>query len=405
MRGFTMRHPEVPEQSPRHLRRPRAPGRRSSHLQRLGVTAVELLPVHAFTDDSYLTERGLRNYWGYITLGFFAPEQRYASSGTRGEQLVEFKHMVKALHRAGIEVILDVVYNHTAEGNHLGPTLSLKGLDNATYYRLAPEDLRRYWDSTGCGNSLRLPHPQTLKLVMDSLRYWVEEMHVDGFRFDLATTLARDPFEFNACGNFLAGGPPGSRCSRASSSSPSRGTSGPTATTSAPSPCAGRSGTASSATACAASGRATITHDELGWRLTGSADLYQAAGRKIFASVNFVTCHDGFTLRDLVSYDHKHNEANGEMNLDGADDNASWNCGVEGETDDPAVIALRDRQQRNLIATLFISQGVPMLCAGDEMGKTQGGNNNAYCQDNELSWLDWEPGRPPRGAPRVHASG
>ena len=387
VRGFTMRHPEIPEK----LRgtyagfvHPAA----IAHLKRLGVTAVELLPVHAFTDDTHLVGRGLRNYWGYNTLGFFAPEHRYSSSGSRGQQVNEFKQMVKALHRAGIEVILDVVFNHTAEGNHLGPTLSWRGLDNATYYRLSPEDPRRYWDSTGCGNSLNVPHPQTLELVMDSLRYWVEVMHVDGFRFDLATALARDPWEYDRAGNFLQAvhqdptlakvkliaepwdvGPNGYQIG----AFPVRW-----------SECNGKY-----RDCIRRFWKGEIAHDELGWRLTGSADLYQPAGRKIFASVNFVTCHDGFTLRDLVSYDRKHNEANGEMNEDGADDNASWNCGVEGETDDPEINELRHRQQRNLIATLLLSQGVPVLCAGDEMGKTQGGNNNGYCQDNEISWLDW----------------
>jgi isoamylase len=387
VRGFTMRHPEVPER----LRgtyagfvHPAA----LAHLQRLGITAVELLPVHAFTDDSYLTERGLRNYWGYSTVAFFAPEQRYSSAGSRGEQVNEFKYMVRELHRAGIEVILDVVYNHTAEGNHLGPTLSLKGLDNATYYRLSPDDPRHYWDATGCGNSLNVPHPETLKLVMDSLRYWVDEMHVDGFRFDLATTLARDPFEFNGWGNFLQAVHQDPTLARVKLIAEPWDV-GPNGYQVGSFPVRWSEWNGRFRDAVRRFWKGEITHDELGWRLTGSADLYQAAGRKIFASVNFTTCHDGFTLRDLVSYDHKHNEANGEMNRDGADDNASWNCGVEGETEDPAIIALRDRQQRNLIATLLIAQGVPMLCAGDELGKTQGGNNNAYCQDNEISWIDW----------------
>jgi glycogen operon protein len=387
VRGFTMRHPEVPERlrgtyagfvHPAALR----------HLQRLGVTAVELLPVHAFTDDSYLIDRGLRNYWGYSTLGYFAPEQRYSSSGSRGQQVTEFKHMVRELHRAGIEVILDVVFNHTTEGNHLGPTLSLKGLDNATYYRLSSEDPRHYWDSTGCGNSLNVPHPQTLKLVMDSLRYWVDVMHVDGFRFDLATTLARDPLEFNAWGNFLQAVHQDPTLERVKLIAEPWDV-GPDGYQAGAYPVRWSEWNGRFRDCVRRFWKGEITHDELGWRLTGSADLYQEAGRKIFASVNFVTCHDGFTLRDLVSYDHKHNEANGEMNRDGADDDPFWNCGIEGETDDPAVNALRDRQQRNLIATLLIAQGVPMLCAGDEIGKTQRGNNNAYCQDNELSWIDW----------------
>ncbi len=388
VRGFTMRHPEVPPE----LRgtyagfvHPAA----LNHLKRLGITAVELLPIHEHADEPYLTEQGLRNYWGYATLNFFSPEQRYSSRGHRGEQVEELKAMVKALHREGIEVILDVVYNHTAEGNHLGPTLSMKGLDNLAYYRLSPADPRHYWDCTGTGNTLNVPHPQTLKLVMDSLRYWVEVMHVDGFRFDLATALARDPFDFDPNSNFLQA------CLQ--------------------DPTLGRVKLIAEPWDVGAGGyqvggfppqwsewngkyrdcvrrfwKGDIQSGELGWRLSGSADLYQAAGRKIFASVNFVTCHDGFTLRDLVTYNHKHNEANGEDNRDGGDDNASWNCGVEGETDDEAVNDLRNRQQRNLIASLFLSQGVPMLCAGDEIGKTQGGNNNAYCQDDEISWLDWD---------------
>ena len=310
--------------------------------------------------------------------------------GSRGEQVTEFRQMVKALHKAGIEVILDVVYNHTAEGNHLGPTLSLKGLDNATYYRLSPESPRHYWDVTGCGNSLDTTNPWTVKLVMDSLRYWVEEMHVDGFRFDLAVTLARDPEPFEEASRFLTAvhqdpvlervkliaepwdlGPDGYKVG----AFPVRFSEW--------------NGKYRDVVRRFWKGDENV-QSEMGYRLTGSADLYEAAGRKIFASVNFVTAHDGFTLRDLVSYNHKHNEANGEGNRDGADDNNSWNCGVEGETDDPGVLALRDRQARNLLATLLVSQGVPMITAGDEMGKTQGGNNNAYCHDDEISWLDWD---------------
>ena len=388
VRGFTMRHPGVPEKlrgTYAGFGHPAA----IEHLKRLGITAVELLPIHEFTDDAYLTDKGLTNYWGYNTLAFFAPEQRYASSGARGQQVSEFKQMVKALHQAGIEVILDVVYNHTAEGNHLGPTLSLRGLDDPTYYRHSPEDPRHYWDSTGCGNSLNLPHPQTLKLVMDSMRYWVEEMHVDGFRTDLATTLARDPFEFNARGNFLQACHQDPVLQRVKLIAEPWDVNGYNA---GQFPVQWSEWNGKFRDVVRRFWKGDITHNELGWRLTGSADLYQAAGRKIFASVNFVTCHDGFTLRDLVSYDHKHNEANGERNQDGSDDNASWNCGVEGDSDDPAINELRDRQQRNLIATLFLAQGVPMLCAGDELAKTQRGNNNAYCQDNELSWLDWDLG-------------
>jgi glycogen operon protein len=388
VRGFTMRHPQVPPEL-RGTYRGFAHPAAIAHLKKLGITAVELLPLHEYVDDAYLTEKGLRNYWGYNSLGFFAPEQRYASA-SRGEQVREFKEMVKALHAEGIEVILDVVYNHTAEGNQLGPTLSFRGLDNAAYYRLSPEDRRFYWDATGCGNSLNVPHPQTLKLVMDSLRYWVEEMHVDGFRFDLATVLARDPYDFNPRGNFLqcCHQDPVLNTVKLIAEPWDVGTGG-YQVGSFPVTWSEWNGKYRDVVRKFWKGDMG-TIQELGYRLTGSADLYAAAGRKIYASVNFVTAHDGFTLRDLVSYDHKHNEANGEENRDGADDNASWNHGVEGETDDPAVNDLRDRQQRNMIATLFVSQGVPMLCAGDEVGKTQRGNNNTYCQDNELSWLDWD---------------
>jgi glycogen operon protein len=388
VRGFTRLHPEVPPEL-RGTYLGLASHAAIDHLQRLGVTAVELLPVHEFVDDPFLRARGLTNYWGYSTLGFFAPVQRYAR-GSRGEQVTEFKETVKALHAAGIEVILDVVYNHTAEGNHLGPTLSLKGLDNPTYYRLVHEDPRYYRDTTGCGNSLDTAEPQALKLVMDSLRYWVEEMHVDGFRFDLAVTLARDPDVFDERSRFLTAvhqdpvldrvkliaepwdlGPDGYGVG----AFPVRWSEW--------------NGRYRDVVRRFWKGDEGLA-GELAYRLTGSADLYEPAGRKIFASVNFVTAHDGFTLRDLVSYDRKHNEANGEENRDGADDNHSWNCGVEGETDDPAVLALRERQVRNLLSTLLLSQGVPMLRAGDELGKSQGGNNNAYCQDDEISWLQWD---------------
>jgi glycogen operon protein len=388
VKGFTARHPQVPpELRGTYLGFASPPA--VEHLVKLGVTAVELLPVHEFMDDPVLRAKGLTNYWGYSTLGFFAPEQRYARA-SRGEQVAEFRQMVKALHAAGIEVILDVVYNHTAEGNHLGPTLSLKGLDNPTYYRLVAESPRHYWDSTGCGNALDTTNPWTVKLVMDSLRYWVEEMHVDGFRFDLAVTLARDPEEYDERARFLTAvhqdpvlervklisepwdlGPDGYQVG----AFPVRWSEW--------------NGKYRDVVRRFWKGDEKL-QGEMGYRLTGSADLYEHAGRKIFASVNFVTAHDGFTLRDLVSYDRKHNEANGEENRDGSDDNHSWNCGVEGETDDPAVLALRDRQVRNLLATLLVSQGMPMIAAGDEMGKTQGGNNNAYCQDSEISWLDWD---------------
>jgi glycogen operon protein len=387
VKGFTMRHPEVPPEL-RGTYAGFASPPAVEHLVKLGVTAVELLPVQEFVDDPFLRTRGLTNYWGYSTLAYFAPEQRYAR-GNRGQQVTEFREMVKALHAAGIEVILDVVYNHTAEGNHLGPTLSLKGLENTSYYRLVPETPRFYWDTTGCGNSLDTTEPWTLKLVLDSLRYWVEEMHVDGFRFDLAVTLARDPELYDECSRFLTAvhqdpvlekvkligepwdlGPDGYKVG----AFPVRWSEW--------------NGRFRDVVRRFWKGDEGQQHD-MGYRLTGSADLYEAAGRKIFASVNFVTAHDGFTLRDLVTYDRKHNEANGEENRDGTDDNHSWNCGVEGETDDGVVNARRDRQMRNILATLLVSQGVPMITAGDEMGKTQGGNNNAYCQDNEISWLDW----------------
>ncbi|HEX9242706.1 MAG TPA: glycogen debranching protein GlgX [Anaeromyxobacter sp.] len=388
VKGFTARHPKVPPElrgTYLGLASPAA----IDHLVRLGVTAVELLPVHEFVDDPFLRARGLTNYWGYSTLGFFAPEQRYAR-GSRGEQVTEFRQMVKALHAAGIEVILDVVYNHTAEGNHLGPTLSLKGLDNPTYYRLVEEDPRYYRDTTGCGNSIDTTEPQALKLVMDSLRYWVEQMHVDGFRFDLAVTLSRDPARFDDRSRFLTAVHQDPVLERVKLIAEPWDV--------------GDDGYHVGAFPVRWSEWNARYRDvvrrfwkgderlagELAYRMTGSADLYEAAGRKIFASVNFVTAHDGFTLRDLVSYEHKHNEANGEENRDGADDNHSWNCGVEGQTDDATVLTLRDRQIRNLLSTLLLSQGVPMIAAGDELGKTQAGNNNAYCQDNELSWLDWD---------------
>jgi isoamylase len=387
VKGFTARHPEVPPElrgtyagfgSPPAI----------AHLQRLGVTAVELLPVHEYLDDPFLRAKGLTNYWGYSTLGFFSPEQKYAR-GSRGEQVTEFRAMVRALHAAGIEVILDVVYNHTCEGNHLGPTLSLKGLDNRTYYRMVTGSPRYYWDATGCGNSLDTTKPQTLKLVMDSLRYWVEEMHVDGFRFDLAVTLARDPEQFAEASRFLAAVHQDPVLEKVKLiAEPWDVAPGGYQVGAFPVRWSEWNGKYRDVVRRFWKSDEDLA-GEMGYRLTGSADLYEAAGRKIYASVNFVTAHDGFTLRDLVSYDRKHNEANLEENRDGTDDNYSWNCGAEGETDDPAILALRERQMRNLMATLLVSQGVPMITAGDEMGKTQGGNNNAYCHDDELSWLDW----------------
>jgi glycogen operon protein len=384
VKGFTKLHPEVPA----HLRGTYA-GLATApvieYLTRLGVTSIELMPVHSFVDDRQLVDRGLRNYWGYSSIGFLALEPRYSSTNS----LREFKTMVKTFHSAGLEVILDVVYNHTAEGNQLGPTLSLKGIDNSTYYRLIPDNPRYYMDYTGTGNTLNMQHPRVLQLIMDSLRYWVLEMHVDGFRFDLAATLARELHEVDRLGafldiihqdpvlsqvkliaepwdlgeggyqvgNFPVGWAEWNDRYRDTVRSYWKGDSG--------------------------------TISDLAYRITGSSDLYAHSGRRPYASINFITAHDGFTLPDLVSYNEKHNEANGEDNRDGNNDNRSWNCGVEGPTDDPAIQALRARQKRNLLATLLLSQGVPMMYAGDAIGHSQMGNNNAYCQDNEISWLNW----------------
>lgn len=359
------------------------------YLKKLGITAIELMPIHQFVNDSFLQEKGLSNYWGYNTIGFFAPHNAYSSSGERGEQVNEFKSMVKAYHRAGMEVILDVVYNHTAEGNHMGPTLSFKGIDNASYYRLVEGDQQHYFDTTGTGNSLLMRSPHALQLITDSLRYWVTEMHVDGFRFDLAATLARqfqevdklsaffdiveqdpiisrvkliaEPWDLGSGGYQVGGFPP--------SWSEWNGRYRDTVRDfwrSQPS-----------------------TLPEFASRLMGSSDLYQVNGRRPVASVNFITAHDGFTMNDLVSYNEKHNEANGEGNRDGESNNRSWNCGVEGPTNIPDVNDLRQRQMRNMFATLLFSQGIPMICGGDEVARTQQGNNNAYCQDNEISWTNW----------------
>ena len=389
VKGATARHPDIPE----NLRGTYA-GIGSQpfidHLKSLGVTALELLPVHEKVDDKHLVEKGLKNYWGYNTLNYFAPEQSYSSSGTAGEQVREFKQMVKSLHRAGIEVILDVVYNHTAEGNHLGPMLSLKGIDNKSYYRAVANDPRYYMDFTGTGNSLEMRHPQTIKLIMDSLRYWLTEMHVDGFRFDLAAALARELHDVDRLSAFfdvIHQDPIISRTKLIAE--PWDLGDGGYQVGNFPVLWTEWNGKYRDATRRWWKGDGALVAD-LGYRLTGSSDLYQSNGRRPSASINFVTAHDGFTLHDLVSYDKKHNEANGEDSKDGSDYNDSWNHGVEGETDDPAIIALRERQMRNFIATLVLSQGVPMLCGGDEMGRTQGGNNNAYCQDNEISWLDWK---------------
>jgi isoamylase len=389
VKGFSKRHPGVPE----HLRGTYAGLAHPAsieHLTGLGVTAVELLPIHQFIHEPHLLEKGLRNYWGYHSIGYFAPHGEYSSGGDTGEQVREFKGMVKLLHAAGLEVILDVVYNHTGEGNHLGPTLSLSGIDNNSYYRVVEGDARYYMDYTGTGNSLNMRNPHTLQLVMDSLRYWVQEMHVDGFRFDLASTLARELYDVDRLsaffdiihqdpvlanvkliaepwdigeGGYQVGNFPVRWCEwngkyRDTLRDYWRGED--------------------------------ETLAECANRLTGSADLYQDDGRKPHASVNFVTAHDGFTLRDLVSYNEKHNEANGENNNDGESHNRSWNCGAEGPTDDAGVNELRARQQRNFLTTLLLSQGIPMILGGDEIGRTQGGNNNAYCQDNEISWFDWD---------------
>ena len=376
-----------------------------AHLKSLGVTAVELLPVHHIADEDFLHPKGLTNYWGYSSIGYFAPHSPYAATGDRGQEVREFKGMVKALHRAGIEVILDVVYNHTAEGNHLGPMLCFKGVDNKSYYRLTPEDPRFYMDFTGTGNSLNVVHPSVLRLIMDSLRYWVIECHVDGFRFDLASRAGARALRRRPPVGVLRRHPPGPDPLPGQADRRAVGRRARAATRSATSPCCGRSGTGSTATRCATSGAAQADGGEFARRLTGSSDLYQDDGRRPFASVNFITAHDGFTLRDLVSYNEKHNEANQEDNRDGTDDNRSWNCGVEGETDDPEVNALRERQQRNFLATLLLSQGAPMLLGGDEIARTQGGNNNGWCQDNEISWFDWELDERARGASSSSPSG
>jgi len=386
VKGFTIRHPDVP----RGLRGSYAALATApiiDYLTRLGVTAVELMPVHAFVDDRTLVERGLRNYWGYNTIGFFAPEPRYSATGT----INEFKTMVKTLHSAGIEVILDVVYNHTAEGNQLGPTLSFRGIDNPVYYRLIGDNQRYYMDYTGTGNTLNMRHPRVLQLIMDSLRYWVLEMHVDGFRFDLAATLARELHEVDRLGAFLDiihQDPVLSQVKLIAE--PWDLGEGGYQVGKFPVGWAEWNDKYRDAVRAYWKGDGGII-GELAYRVTGSSDLYARSGRRPYASVNFVTAHDGFTLQDLVSYNSKHNEANGEDTRDGTDNNRSWNCGAEGPTDDSEINRLRARQKRNLIATLFLSQGVPMLLAGDEIGHTQNGNNNAYCQDNEISWLDWDP--------------
>ena len=385
VRGLTMRHPDVPPQL-RGTYGGIATGPVIEHLKQLGITTVELMPVHTFVDDRHLVEKGLRNYWGYNSIGFFAPDHRYSASGV----VSEFKTMVKTLHSAGIEVILDVVYNHTAEGNHMGPTLSFRGIDNAAYYRLMPDDPRFYMDFTGCGNTLNLQHPRVLQLIMDSLRYWVLDMHVDGFRFDLASALARELHEVDRLGAFfdiLRQDPVLSQVKLIAE--PWDLGEGGYQVGNFPIGWAEWNDRYRDTVRAYWKGDGGLI-GEFATRLTGSSDLYEHSSRKPYASINFVTAHDGFTLLDLVSYNGKHNEANREDNRDGNDNNLSWNYGAEGPTDNPDINTQRARQKRNLLATLLFSQGVPMLLAGDELGHSQSGNNNAYCQDSELTWLDWD---------------
>jgi len=388
VKGLTKLHPLIPEKL-RGTYIGLATEPVIEHLHSLGVTAVELLPVHYFLKDRHLVEQGLTNYWGYNTLGYFAPEPSYSAPDNTLSPTNEFKMMVATLHKAGIEVILDVVYNHTAEGNQMGPTLSFRGIDNSSYYRLA-EDARYHIDFTGCGNTLNMQHPRVLQLIMDSLRYWAVEMHVDGFRFDLASTLARELFEVNRLGAFfdiIHQDPVLSQVKLIAE--PWDVGPGGYQVGNFPVGWTEWNGKYRDVIRRFWKGDGGLA-SEVATRLAGSSDLYQQSGRAPYASINFITCHDGFTLQDLVSYNDKHNEANLEDNRDGANDNASWNCGVEGPTDDPEIIALRECQKRNFMATLFLSQGVAMLLAGDELSQTQHGTNNAYCQDNEISWLNWE---------------
>ncbi|MBC8167742.1 MAG: glycogen debranching protein GlgX, partial [Bryobacteraceae bacterium] len=388
VKGFTKTMPDVPEElrgTYAGLASPAA----VSYLKKLGITAVELLPVHDFLQDKILLDKGLRNYWGYNTTNFFSPYAGYSSSGDRGEQVAEFKAMVKALHSAGIEVILDVVYNHTSEGNHLGPTLSFRGVDNLTYYRTVPGVPRHYMDYTGTGNTLNVRHPQVLKMLMDSLRYWVTEMHVDGFRFDLASSLARELHEVDRLSAFFDVVNQDPIISQMKLiAEPWDVGEGGYQVGNFPPLWAEWNGKYRDAVRRYWKGDNGVL-SELGYRLTGSSDLYQRDGRRPSASINFITAHDGFTLHDLVSYNHKHNEANGENNADGESDNHSWNHGVEGPTDDKEIENLRERQTRNFLATLLLSHGVPMISGGDEIGRTQSGNNNAYCQDDKTSWFTW----------------
>jgi len=389
VKGLTMQHPDIPEEL-RGTYLGMAHPAIIEHLTALGVTAIELMPVHQFVNDPTLVEKDLSNYWGYNTIGFFAPHNGYAFSDTPGQQVQEFKQMVKALHEAGIEVILDVVYNHTAEGNHLGPTLCFRGIDNAAYYRLVDDDMAHYFDTTGTGNSLLMRHPHVLQLIMDSLRYWVEDMHVDGFRFDLASTLARQFHEVDRLSSFfqLIQQDPLLSQVKLIAEPWDVGDGGYQV-----------GGFPPLWTEWNGAYRDTVrdfwrgepaTLAEFASRLTGSSDLYEHTGRTPIASINFIVAHDGFTLRDLVSYNEKRNEANGEGGADGESHNRSWNHGTEGPTDDPDIVELRWRQQRNFMTTLLLSQGVPMFCHGDELGRTQNGNNNGYCQDNELTWVDWK---------------
>ncbi len=389
VRGLTELHPEIPDEI-RGTYAGIAHPAMISHLQELGITAIELMPVHQYVQDSHLIDRGLSNYWGYNTIGFLAPHNGYAAGGQRGQQVLEFKGMVRALHEANIEVILDVVYNHTAEGNHMGPTLAFRGLDNNSYYRLVGEDLSHYYDTTGTGNSLLMRSPHVLQLIMDSLRYWVTEMHVDGFRFDLAATLARQFHEVDKLSVFfdlIQQDPVVSQVKLIAE--PWDVGDGGYQVGNFPSLWTEWNGQYRDTVRDYWRGEGGAL-GEFASRFTGSSDLYEHSGRKPIASINFITAHDGFTLRDLVSYDHKHNDANGEGGNDGDDHNRSWNCGAEGPTSDEEVLAMRAQQQRNFITTLLLSQGVPMLSHGDELGRTQDGNNNAYCQDNEISWVDWD---------------
>ncbi|MET9336241.1 glycogen debranching protein GlgX [Nonomuraea sp. NPDC003804] len=396
VRGLTMRHPAVPEEQRGTYAAIGHPAI-IDHLLSLGVTAVELMPVHHFVPEHFLVARGLTNYWGYNTMAYLAPHGAYSSAGQRGEQVLEFKAMVRALHEAGIEVILDVVYNHTAEGDHMGPTLGFRGIDNSAYYRLHDGDRRYYLDYTGCGNSLNVRSPHALQLIMDSLRYWVLEMHVDGFRFDLAAALARELHDVDRLSAFfdlIQQDPVISQVKLIAE--PWDVGPGGYQVGNFPPLWTEWNGKYRDSVRDFWRGTGSAL-PEFASRLAGSADLYATSGRRPVASINFVTCHDGFTLADLVSYNRKHNEENGEDNRDGTDDNRSWNCGAEGPVEDPEIVRLRHRQRRNFLTTLFLSQGVPMLSHGDELGRTQRGNNNAYCQDNEVAWVDWSMARTEEG--------